>query len=39
MPTGIVLCKEIGKNIVVSYDEIGKLTETVQINADTYLSK
>ncbi|ALX08345.1 diguanylate cyclase (GGDEF)-like protein [Acetivibrio thermocellus AD2] len=31
--------KKIGKNIVVSYDEIGKLTETVQINADTYLSK
>lgn len=30
--------KEIGKNIVVSYDEIGKLRETVQIDIDTYLS-
>ena len=31
--------KERGKNIVVSYDEIGKLRETVQIDIDTYLSK
>ncbi len=31
--------KEIGKNIVVSYDEIGKLRETVQIDIETYLSK
>ncbi|GAE89078.1 GGDEF domain-containing protein [Acetivibrio straminisolvens] len=31
--------KEIGKNIVVSYDEIGKLREAVQIDIDTYLSK
>lgn len=30
--------KEIGKNIVVTYDEIGKLKETVQIDIDTYLS-
>ena len=30
--------KEIGKNIVVTYDEIGKLRETVQIDIDTYLS-
>lgn len=30
--------KEIGKNIVVSYDEIGKLRETVQIDIDSYLS-
>jgi|GEM_PF-310866 len=30
--------KEIGKNIVVSYDEIGKLREAVQIDIDTYLS-
>jgi len=29
--------KEIGKNIVVTYDEIGKLRETVQIDIDTYL--
>lgn len=28
--------KEIGKNIVVSYDEIGKLREAVQIDIDTY---
>ncbi len=31
--------KEIGKNIVVSYDEIGKLRETVQIDIDTYLGR
>ncbi len=31
--------KEIGKNIVVSYDEIGKLRETVQIDIETYLKK
>lgn len=31
--------KELGKNIVVSYDEIGKLRETVQIDIDTYLNK
>ncbi|HHV28560.1 GGDEF domain-containing protein [Acetivibrio mesophilus] len=31
--------KEIGKNIVVSYDEIGKLREAVQVDMDTYLSK
>jgi diguanylate cyclase (GGDEF)-like protein len=30
--------KEIGKNIVVSYDEIGKLREAVQIDIDSYLS-
>ncbi|WP_010252510.1 GGDEF domain-containing protein [Acetivibrio cellulolyticus] len=30
--------KEIGKNIVVSYDEIGKLRETVQIDIETYLN-
>lgn len=30
--------KEIGKNIVVSYDEIGKLREAVQIDIETYLS-
>ncbi|HOQ38615.1 MAG TPA: GGDEF domain-containing protein [Acetivibrio sp.] len=29
--------KEIGKNIVVSYDEIGKLREAVQIDIDSYL--
>lgn len=31
--------KELGKNIVVSYDEIGKLREAVQIDIDTYLNK
>jgi diguanylate cyclase (GGDEF)-like protein len=29
--------KEIGKNIVVSYDEIGKLREAVQIDIDSYM--
>ncbi|HOM03760.1 MAG TPA: GGDEF domain-containing protein [Acetivibrio sp.] len=31
--------KEMGKNIVISYDEIGKLRQVVQTDMDAYVSK
>ena len=31
--------KEIGKNIVVGFDEIGKVKHTVQVDLDSYMSR